>query len=92
MVSRCRVIGSRGALPANAAEFHGLRDARSSDLPALDRHVALYRALGGVVSDQLGRTYFNPLRPGAERLLDAFSVRYVFDDGGELPPRADFAG
>jgi hypothetical protein len=73
-----RVAGVNEALSPNEAELYGLVDARASGVPRVERYAKAWSALGGISVSGLSRTVLDLTRPGSDRLLDAFAVRYVF--------------
>lgn len=85
-----RFAGTGVALIPNTGQYYGIRDLRTVDLPALERHIRLYRALGGASNERLSITSFEPERPRALDLLDFFAVKYVLLDAPGRLPRSGY--
>jgi hypothetical protein len=72
-----RIAADGPSLFPNLAVRYGLRDVRGEDLPALQRYVDLFTALGGTYTDDFGSTTLDPPPRRRSRLLEVFAVRYL---------------
>jgi hypothetical protein len=77
-------VAGEGGLPPNTATRWGLADARSHELPVVERHQRLWAALGGGFI-RLQTTIVDPASPGSPRLLDLFAVQAFVAGAPEFP-------
>ncbi|HEU0024048.1 MAG TPA: YfhO family protein [Thermoleophilaceae bacterium] len=77
-----RVAGNENDLGPNTATRFGLSDARSHDLPVIERYQRLWSALGGASGETGGqRALVDERAPETPKLLSLFGVR-AFVTGG----------
>lgn len=85
-----RSMGEGFTYPPNLSQRFLTRDAREHELPAVERTHKLWFALGGtgIGSTLQIKTY--PIQPGADRLADAFAVRWLYSPSLAAAPRPGY--